>query len=211
VPYDPLEHLLPEDKDRENWMPDSTDWFSNAFQIQCQLAVWEFEDTGNPIFAWFALGQWCVAEHLNKRQPELGTVTFKMPYTLMRYLLSVSSQIQSLAIGVHAARSDADGNRSIPEEPLTPAAALQEIAFALDLKAEGWNAFAGYNNHRTMSDLYRTFREAREQGLSYSAAMERVKDEAGTEDERTARRKMSGERGAEVSPPWRKRAGAKST
>lgn len=171
---------------------------------KCQRLVWAYEDTGNPLYAWGALSAWSFAQHANSRE---GSARFDMPPALALFVLRMSAGMVNLSEGVPPLRYQ-DG-QLVPndaDQPApTPAETLALVPEALELSGEGWNAFAAYRTDqeaRYLSDIYA---EARDAGATYAEALEVVMREAGTRDERTARRRLKGGRkGTANTPPWRR-------
>ncbi|MCA3419833.1 MAG: hypothetical protein INF88_13130 [Roseomonas sp.] len=154
-------------------------------------------ETQNPIWAWQAVFHWLAPQWHPK------PVSLPLPRELIWFLLQTTAGINNLAYGMKPLEYR-DG------EPVKPSGGFEIKASeacdflpeALQLRGKKWNAFLEYDKDRLAGYLMNLKLEALAEGASVSEAIERMKDEANTSDERTLRRKLKGGRGPRQKSPY---------
>jgi len=167
------------------------------YERRCRYFLENYIETGNPLWAWEAFFVWLAPQWTPKPK------SFPLPRELIWFFLEVSSSINGLASGSRPPEYR-DGAILEPKDgwEIYPREACDFLPEALKLRGHKWNAFIDWKNEQFASQLWNLKTAMLEDGASEREAMEQVMIEAGTTDERTARRKLQGGRGPRQSPPY---------
>ncbi|MCA3366466.1 MAG: hypothetical protein INF79_12730 [Roseomonas sp.] len=167
------------------------------FEQVCRFHLETYIETQNPIWAFQALFHWVSPQWGPK--PE----SFPLPRELLEFLVQTLAGINNLAFGMKPFEYqdgeilDDGGSLAIKASE-----ACDFLPEALRLRGKKWNAFLDYEKDRVAGYLMEIKDQARDNGASERQAMEQVMLEAGTTDERTARRKLKGGRGPRQKSPY---------
>jgi hypothetical protein len=167
------------------------------FERVCRFHLETYIETQNPIWAFQALFHWVSPQWGPK--PE----SFPLPRELLEFLVQTLAGINNLAFGMKPFEyQDGEILDDGGSLAIRASEACDFLPEALRLRGKKWNAFLDYKKDRVAGYLMEIKDQARGNGASERQAMEQVMLEAGTTDERTARRKLKGGRGPRQKSPY---------
>jgi hypothetical protein len=177
-------------------MQENAGGLSALFEKRCKAFLENYIETGNPIWAWEALSMWLVPMRA-------GIGNFPIPKVLIGFLMQNCAEINGLWNGLKPLEyRDGVPLELADHNEITPSEACDFLPEALRLRGYKWNAFNDFRRGQQAGALQIKKQEAREEGLSESEAMERIREEIGLSDPRTVRRKLAGGRGPRQKSPY---------
>ncbi len=173
---------------------------------ECEFMLEKYHESGNPIWAWNAVGLWASAQ-------ARGTLEFyPAPPDLCAFLARMSSNILSLANGYppteyRDGEPEPGGVRQLAGaiDPVLKsgdsAKAAELLPEALFVRGGGWNAFREW--HKTQDGLQLQFEKDHHQAKTGSGqkAQDLLMEKLKTEEESVLRRRLKGGRGKKSPYP----------
>ncbi len=187
---------------------------------ECEFMLKKYHESGNPIWAWNAVGLWAFA------QASSPSKSFPVPSDLCAFLARMSNNILFLANGYppteyrdgepipsppHGQQVGGAIDRNLPpwlEGAIDPvlksgdsAKAAELLPEALFLRGGGWNAFREW--HKTQNGLQLQIEKEHHHAKIGSAqkAQDRLMEKLKTEEESVLRRRFKGGRGKKSPYP----------
>jgi len=140
----------------------------------------QMRTSGNPLYAWLALG------HLADRYDLSSNEPFAVPAWIAETVLAAAVNLRALALGLPVSEG--------PEAESAPKEALPQVTQALGLSHGGWNAFARIMRDHQNIDLLATYDVLHDAGLRDGAIYAILASQDATADMRGLRRKIAAAR-----------------